>query len=231
MLRHFPFVRKDFAKIRSDEYPIRLWTVAVFLFGALPIARNRSIGRIIIGDEFDTTNRNTFQGITHYDGLYDQSRYFDNALTRYFIRKNWDMTQFSILRPLSELFIEKILIERYPELQRHQVSCHATHIERDRAHPCGKCEKCRRIVGMLMAIDADPSHCGYSLSQVKDCLKDIAVKGVHQESAGAQHLLRKISYRCHSCRTPGASPPDIPPAWQWGGPTSWTNLDRLRSVK
>jgi creatinine amidohydrolase/Fe(II)-dependent formamide hydrolase-like protein/7-cyano-7-deazaguanine synthase in queuosine biosynthesis len=195
MLRHFPFVRKDFAKIRSDEYPIRLWTVAVFLFGALPIARNRSIGRIIIGDEFDTTNRNTFQGITHYDGLYDQSRYFDNALTRYFIRKNWGMTQFSILRPLSELFIEKILIERYPELQRHQVSCHATHIERDRVHPCGKCEKCRRIVGMLMAIDADPSHCGYSLSQVKDCLKDIAVKGVHQESAGAQHLLFLLSQK------------------------------------
>ena len=195
MLRHFPFVRKDFAKIRSDEYPIRLWTVAVFLFGALPIARNRSIGRVIIGDEFDTTSRNTFQGITHYDGLYDQSRYFDNALTRYFIRKNWDMFQFSILRPLSELFIEKILIERYPELQRHQVSCHATHIERDRVHPCGKCEKCRRIVGMLMAIDADPSHCGYSPSQVKDCLKDLAAKEVHQESAGAQHLLFLLSQK------------------------------------
>ena len=30
MLRHLPFIRKDFAAIRSDEYPIRLWTVAVF---------------------------------------------------------------------------------------------------------------------------------------------------------------------------------------------------------
>ena len=38
MLRRFPFIRQDFANMRSDEYPIRLWTVAVFLFGALPIA-------------------------------------------------------------------------------------------------------------------------------------------------------------------------------------------------
>lgn len=189
MLRHFPFVRKDFSSVRSDEYAIRLWTVAVFLFGALPIARNRSIGRIIIGDEFDTTSRSTFQGITHYDGLYDQSRYFDNALTRYYIKKKWNMTQFSIIRPLSELLIEKILIERYPGLQRHQVSCHATHIEKGRVHPCGKCEKCRRIVGMLTAINANPSNCGYSPSQIENCLKDLAAKGVHQESAGAQHLL------------------------------------------
>ena len=36
MLRHLPFVRQDFATIRADDYPIRLWTVAVFLFGVLP---------------------------------------------------------------------------------------------------------------------------------------------------------------------------------------------------
>jgi creatinine amidohydrolase/Fe(II)-dependent formamide hydrolase-like protein len=195
MLRHFPFVRKDFATVRSDEYPIRLWTVAVFLFGALPIARNRGIGRIVIGDEFDTTARMNLQGITHYNGLYDQSRYFDNALTRYYIKKKWNMTQFSIIRPLSELLIEKILIERFPELHRHQVSCHATHIEEGRVRPCGKCEKCRRIVGMLKAIDADPSNCGYSPSQIENCLKELADKGVHQESAGAQHLVFLLSQK------------------------------------
>jgi hypothetical protein len=74
MLRHLPFVRRDFSNIRSDEYPIRLWTVAVFLFGALPILRKRGIGRLIIGDEFDTTRRYSYKGITHYDGVYDQSR-------------------------------------------------------------------------------------------------------------------------------------------------------------
>ncbi|MCJ7582616.1 MAG: creatininase family protein, partial [Candidatus Aminicenantes bacterium] len=188
MLRHFPFIRTDFSSLHSDEYPIRLWTVAVFLFGALPLMKKRAIGRLNLGDEFDTTDRRIHKGITHYNGLYDQSLYFDNAMTRYFIRKGWNITQFSLVRPLSELLIEKILIERYPHLQRHQMSCHATHIKNDRVFPCGKCEKCRRIVGMLMALGSDPQQCGYIPSQIEDCLKEIKLKGVHQESAGAQQM-------------------------------------------
>jgi creatinine amidohydrolase/Fe(II)-dependent formamide hydrolase-like protein len=193
MLKQFPFVRPDYANIRSDEYPIRLWTVAVFLFGALPLLRKRGVGRLIIGDEYDTTSRQSFKGITHYNGLYDQSRYFDNVLTRYFIHKGWRISQFSLIRPLSELLIEKILSQRYPDLQKHQMSCHATHIQNSRVHPCGKCEKCRRIVGMLVALDADPKNCGYSQTQIEDCLKALAEKGVHQESAGAQHLAFLLS--------------------------------------
>ncbi|UCF34612.1 MAG: hypothetical protein JSV78_04770, partial [Phycisphaerales bacterium] len=195
MLRHLPFVRPDFSSVRSDEYPIRLWTVAVFLFGALPIARKRGAGRIIIGDEFDTTERRSHEGITHYNGLYDQSRYFDNALTRYFIRKKWSIHQFSMLRPMSELLIEKTLVERYPQLFALQVSCHAAHKDGERVRPCGKCEKCRRIVGMLRAIDADPAICGYAPDQVEDCLKALARRGVHQESDGAEHLAFLLSQK------------------------------------
>lgn len=188
MLRHLPFVRKDFDRLRSDEYPIRLWTVAVFLFGALPLLKKRGIGRLVIGDEFDTTRRVSHQGITHYDGLYDQSLYFDDALTRYFHHKRWGVSQFSILRPLSELLIEKILTDRYQELQRHQVSCHAAHKDVDRVRPCGRCEKCRRIVGMLLALGGNPAHCGYSKDQVDHCLKDLSIKGIHQVTEDTQHL-------------------------------------------
>ncbi len=193
MLRQLPIVRPDFQRLRSDEYPIRLWTVAVFLFGALPLLRKRGLGRLLIGDEFDTTVRKTYHGITHYDGLYDQSRFFDQAMSRYFHRKGWDVAQFSLLRPLSELLIEKVLVERYPELQAHQTSCHATHVEDGRVRPCGACEKCRRIVGMLVALGADPTRCGYTAEQVAECLRALAEAGVHQESAGAQHLTWLLS--------------------------------------
>jgi creatinine amidohydrolase/Fe(II)-dependent formamide hydrolase-like protein/7-cyano-7-deazaguanine synthase in queuosine biosynthesis len=193
MLRHMPFIRPDFADIRSDEYPIRLWTVAVFLFGALPLLQRRGIGRVVIGDEYDTTHRTSLHGITHYDGLYDQSRYFDEALSRYYMQKGWAMSQFSVLRQLSEMLIQKTLVERYPHLQEHQLSCHATHREDQRMRPCGKCEKCRRIVGMLMAIGADPGRCGYSDEQIKGCLKDLAVKEVHQEASGSEHMTFMLS--------------------------------------
>jgi creatinine amidohydrolase/Fe(II)-dependent formamide hydrolase-like protein len=188
MLRHLPFVRKDFADVRSDEYPVRLWTVAVFVFGALPLLLKKGVGRLVVGDEFDTTRRLSHKGITHYDGLFDQSRYFDNALTRYFYRKKWGISQFSILRPMSELLIEKILAQRYADLQRHQVSCHAAHKDGERVKPCGRCEKCMRIVAMLSAMGTDPTRCGYTPEQVARCLSQVVAKGIHQEGEGIRHL-------------------------------------------
>lgn len=188
MLRHLPFIRPDYASVRADIYPIRLWSVAVFLFGVLPVVRKRGIGNILIGNEYDTTVKGTREGINHFSGLYDQSKYFDNALSRYYRQKGWKLSQFSILRSLSELLIMKILSTRYPKLQQHQVSCHAAHKVDDRMFPCGRCEKCRRIVGMLSVIGVDPSACGYSDEQIKECLRVLGEKTVKQLSSDAAHL-------------------------------------------
>jgi creatinine amidohydrolase/Fe(II)-dependent formamide hydrolase-like protein len=150
--------------------------------------RKRKIGRILIGDEFDTSVRTSFKGIRHYSGLYDQSVFFDTSLSRYYMRKGWSLSQFSVLRPLSELLIQKVLTERYPHLQKHQTSCHAAHKEEGRIRPCGKCEKCRRIISMLMAIDADPRHCGYTDRQIQACLEAFDASQIHQEPAATEHL-------------------------------------------
>ena len=192
MLRQLPLVRSDYHRLRSDEYPIRLWTVAVFLFGALPVVRRRGLGAIVIGDEHDTTRVARYQGIPHYDGLYDQSRLFDDAMSRYYRRKGWCLSQFSIVRPLSELLVEKVLVERYPELQREQTSCHATHVDGERVYPCGRCEKCRRVVAMLVAVGGDPERCGYSAKQTEHCLKAVAEIGVNQEAPAAEHLIHLL---------------------------------------
>lgn len=209
MLRHMPFVRKDFADIRSDEYAVRLWTVAVFLFGVLPVMRKRGIGRLVIGDEFDTTRRATHMGITHYDGLHDQSIYFDSSLSRYFMRKGWSISQFSVLRPLSEMLIEKVLVERYPKIQELQTSCHATHKDGDTVRPCGRCEKCRRIVGMLLALGADPKNCGYTDNQIRDCLRSIEGSDLHQEPQSVQQLMFMLSRKGLIGRGAPQEPPPV----------------------
>lgn len=188
MLRQMPCIRKDYKSVRADYYPIRLWTVSVFLFGVLPIARKRRIRNVIIGNEYDSTMKSSFMGITHYDSLYDQSRYFDNALTRYYTKKGWSLFQFSLLRSLSELLILKILAKRYPHLQTHQVSCHAAHIHDQRAYPCGKCEKCRRIIGMLSVLDEPPERCGYNREQVAYAIDKLGTSGVKQLGTDASHL-------------------------------------------
>ncbi|HSR50938.1 MAG TPA: creatininase family protein [Acidobacteriota bacterium] len=201
MLRRLSFIRPDFNRLRADIYPVRLWTVAVFLAGALPLLRKRGVGRLVIGSEFDTTVRTRHQGITHYDGLYDQSRYFDNAMSRFYRRKGWVLSQFSVLRPLSELLIEKILAERYPRYLRLQLSCHAAHKEKGgseetepkgRVLPCGRCEKCRRIVSMLVALGQDPAALGYTVQQQEECLSAFAQKGSHQESAAAHQVAHML---------------------------------------
>ena len=188
MVKQMPFIKENFQNIRADIYPIRLWTVAVFLFGVLPVARKRGIANILIGNEYDTTVKGNHNGISHYNGLYDQSKYFDNALTRYYQKKGWNMYQYSILRSLSELLILKVLVKRYPDLQQHQVSCHAAHEFEGRMLPCGKCEKCRRIVGMLKALDEDPKRCGYSENQIENGLKALGQQKVKQIGSDAAHL-------------------------------------------
>ncbi len=195
MLNHLTFMKQDWHRVRADIYPVRLWTVAVFLFGALPLVRKRGVSRLSIGCEYDTTVRSTYGGVTHYGGLYDQSRWFDQAMTRWFRRKKWHVVQFSVLRPLSEMLILKILAERYPELQRQQVSCHAAHVEGEKVRPCGKCEKCRRVVGMLEALGVDAGRCGYTPEQVRHCLDELKNKGIHQETAGARHLEHLLAER------------------------------------
>lgn len=188
MVRQMPFIKENFQNIRADIYPIRLWTVSVFLFGVLPVARKRNIGNILIGNEYDTTVKGNLEGISHYNALYDQSKYFDNAMTRYYKRKGWNMYQYSILRSLSELLILKILVKRYPELQQLQVSCHAAHEKDGEMYPCGNCEKCRRIVGMLKVLDENPERCGYRNDQIEKGLASLAQKSVKQIGSDAAHL-------------------------------------------
>ncbi len=188
MLRHLPFIRPDFGNIRADDYPVRLWTVAVFLFGVLPLMKKRKLGRLIIGDEYDATQKVNFKGISHFNGLYDQSRFFDESMSRFFLKKGWNISQFSLLRPLSELLIQKTLSHRYPDLQAHQVSCHAAHEEGGRIRPCGKCEKCRRIIGMLSVVDVNPQHCGYTKTLIEAGLSALADQKIKQIGSDASHL-------------------------------------------
>jgi hypothetical protein len=82
-----------------------------------------------------------------------------------------------------------VLVERYPDLQRFQMSCHSAHIDGQRVVPCGICEKCRRIICMLTALGADPGRCGFLFEQISRNLQTLTGDNIHQEREGVQHLL------------------------------------------
>ena len=61
--------------------------------------------------------------------------------------------------------------------------------------PCGACEKCRRIVGMLLAVGQDPKLCGFRGEQIESSLRSLVENGVHQERAGAAHMAHLLYER------------------------------------
>ncbi len=223
-LRQLPFVREDFDRVRADDYPVRLWTVAVFLFGVLPMMRARGLGTLLIGDEWDSTQKAVDFGLEHFAGYYDQSRFFDETLTRWFHRKGWNVVQCSVLRPLSELLIQDVLSARYPELFALQVSCHAASVAAERAVSCGRCEKCRRIVGMLVALGRDPGVIGYGSAAITACLAALGERGSKQVSEDAAHLAALLVEGGH---LPASSPSAAQAALNRG--TQCVRIDPLRS--
>ncbi len=184
MIRKIRFIRPDYNRLRADDYPLRLWTVAVFLFGSLPLMKKRELTHLVVGNEFDTSRYFPEAQLPHYDGLFDQSRWFDHYMSDYFSRKGWSIHVRSIVRNLSETLVEKVLANRYPDLFSSQVSCHAARMENGRVRPCGKCEKCRRIISILTAIGIDPGLIGYTEEMKKQALKTLKGKGLHSQLAG-----------------------------------------------
>jgi hypothetical protein len=199
MLEQLAFLRPDLHGVRSDEDPVRLWTMASFSFTALPLLRRRGIGRLVRGGVFDSTRRTWRDGIPHHDGLYDRSHYVDRALTRYFRTKGWGVSHFSLLRTLSELLIERVLADRYPHLLRLQISCREPRSADGRVLPCGRCEECRGLIAMLLALDTEPEMCGYRPAEPEEALPALTVDGIRQELAATEHL----AYLLH---TKGAIP-------------------------
>jgi creatinine amidohydrolase len=106
MIKNMPFFRKRGITSSLDIDPVHLWSAAISLFGALPLAFRRGTGRILTSNNYHTTQKSVFNGIGHFNGLYDRSKYFDSALTRYFMKKGWNISVFSILRSLSSALID-----------------------------------------------------------------------------------------------------------------------------
>ena len=163
MLDKMRIIRKDHRKIWADTYPIRLCIFPVYVFLLLPIFEKRRIRNILIGSEFDDPRMSPyFAGIRHFFGVYDQMQDFDLRMEQWFSKRMPGMRQWSAVRSISGMLVERILTRRYPELARVQRSCHSCRFDHDALLPCGKCSKCQGVLLFLLANNVDPSIMGYS---------------------------------------------------------------------
>lgn len=167
MLDQMRIIRKDHREIWADTYPIRLCIFPVYVFLLLPIFSKRRIGNLLIGSEFDDPRMSSyFAGIRHFFGVYDQTQDFDVRMEQWFSKRMPGMRQWSAVRSISGMIVERLLTCRYPELARLQRSCHSCRFNNGDLLPCGKCSKCQGVLLFLLANNADPSIMGYSEADV-----------------------------------------------------------------
>ncbi len=188
--RNMKILIPGFYKKFSDIYPIRLFIFGYYIFLYMPLVYKYKIGNINMGDEYDDPNNISyeFNGIRHYYGIYDQSQDFDDYMTNWLSQKGLNIRQWSVVRPLTGLLVERILHNRYPELFKLQTSCHMVHIENDKIIPCGRCSKCGGIMLFLLANNIDPTIIRYKPEHIKN-LPNIIKTGLKLDKDEKEHSI------------------------------------------
>jgi hypothetical protein len=190
MLDHMKIIRSDHRKIWSDTYPIRLCIFPVYVFILLPIFARRKIGNLLIGSELDDPRvLPYFKGIRHYFGVYDQTQDFDLRMEQWFAKRMLGMRQWSAVRSVSGMIVERILTSRYPEIARFQRSCHSCRFDSDGLLPCGKCSKCQGVLLFLLANNVDPSIMGYLKEDIEALPARIAMGALRLDEDDRDHSL------------------------------------------
>jgi len=193
MLDNLKIIRPDHRKIWADTYPIRLCIFPFYVFLLLPIFIDKKIGNLLIGSEFDDLRSTPeYLGIKHYFGIYDQHQDFDNLMNRWYAKRTPGLTQWSAVRNISGLIVERILYNRYPELAKFQRSCHSCHFEKDEIIPCGICSKCKGVLLFLLANKADPQIMKFKIEHISDFKKQVNPSDLRLDKDEKNHSIYLI---------------------------------------
>ncbi len=75
---------------------------------------------------------------------------------------NGTVSATSLVHPIHEMAVCKILYQRYPELAKYQMSCHANTLNAEHNRWCNNCSKCARLFVFMKALGFDPATVGLS---------------------------------------------------------------------
>ncbi|MCE4606277.1 MAG: hypothetical protein F7B59_02980 [Desulfurococcales archaeon] len=196
--RHMKILKRNaYEKDRAEVYPVRLFFFEHYVFSFLPLIYKREIKNILLGNEYDDPSRTSYwyRGIRHYNAVYDQSQEFDKYMTNWFKERGFGFRQWSAVRPLSDLVVERILSDRYPSLFKLQRSCHSVHIEEGEIVPCGRCVKCNGIILFLLANGIDPRIIRYKQEDINSVLDRIKLGLLRLDPDELEHSLYLLSQR------------------------------------
>ncbi|MBI1731981.1 MAG: hypothetical protein HYR49_04335 [Gammaproteobacteria bacterium] len=163
---------------------------------ALPFAFAHDARYVLLGNEksCDDTyqNRDGFKAWP----VYDQSSEWGLELSN--IARGLTaspMTVMSLIEPLHDLAITKILHSRYPDVAKYQMSCFPDENDYGRnAHWCGHCTKCARNFIFMHANGIDPGSVGLRTDMFQqECLDNFALL------RGAKKGIPTVGYDATPC--------------------------------
>lgn len=193
MLDNLKIIRSDHRKIWADTYPIRLCIFPFYVFLLLPLFADKKIGNLLIGSEFDDIRKTPeYHGIKHYYGIYDQHQDYDILMNKWYKKRIPDLIQWSAVRNISGLIVERILVKRYTSLAKHQRSCHSCHFENKEIIPCGKCSKCNGVLLYLYANKHNPKIMNFKNNDYKTFLNNTDFKTLRLDEDEKNHSMYLI---------------------------------------
>ncbi len=168
MLRRMKILDRSLIQRKTDTYPVQLFIFPVYIFALLPLAFSLGIGNILMGNEFDDPGEMPpFHGIMHYHGIYDQSQDFNDYMSRYLTVKGIRISQWSAVYSISGSSVERMLMERFPDLFELQRSCHSCRKVGGKIMQCGNCTKCLGVMLFVLAARGRPERIGFTGESVR----------------------------------------------------------------
>ena len=128
----------------------------------LPYVYARRAGYILFSNEQSCDDTIVDPDGFRCNPVYEQSHEWllQNSLMTSIIGGN-SLSIGTLLEPLYELAIEKILHHRYPEIAKYQSSCDLEYSPVSDSRWCERCSKCGRIFAFLCALGVDPKTVGF----------------------------------------------------------------------
>jgi len=139
------------------------WTsqLTEYLFFLLPFNYYYRSKYMVFGNEYSCdssyVNNEGYKCSVVYDQSSEWVSHMD-VMLRALTRGSVQVT--SLVQPLHEIAVTKVLYQRYPELAKYQLSCHVDFDSAEYSRWCGQCSKCARCYVFMKALGFDPALVG-----------------------------------------------------------------------
>lgn len=128
---------------------------------ALPFTQKFKAKYVLYGNEASCSQKYATHEDILVNPVFDQSASWMVEINKMLHLITDKITALSLIEPLHDLAIMRILHHRYPDYAKYQMSCFADNNEAKNSRWCHSCSKCARIYAFCKAINVDPKNIGF----------------------------------------------------------------------